>query len=136
MRILITWVFSWIGNYLAQELKHSHSIYGISRHDPHMLSKDCRCIFIWSIAGKKRMKYGAVYQASKFWLRGFVWALAHEYPHYSFHLLNPRYVKTNFHKNSKIPINKELYQETKLEDIKKTIDGILLWDEKRLEIDL
>jgi len=53
----------------------------------------------------------------------------------SIHFINPKVVKTNFHKNSKIEIPTK-YQETKIDDIFKTINEIILGNEKRFEIDL
>lgn len=92
-------------------------------------------IFIWSIAGKKSAKNWASYAASKFWLRGFAMQLKNELKWIKLHIINPKIVLTNFHKNSKIEIVWK-YEETKLEDILETIKNILYWIETRFEIDL
>ena len=42
------------------------------------LEQKAKIVFIWSIIWKKFMKNASVYQASKFWLRGFAWALKNE----------------------------------------------------------
>jgi short-subunit dehydrogenase len=93
-----------------------------------------KLIYIWSIASKKFMKYGAWYQASKFWLRWFVWALRNELKQKVF-LLNPQYVDTPFFENMRIePEGK--YKETLVSDILLTIQNILSSKETRFEIDL
>ena len=51
------------------------------------------------------------------------------------HIINPKVVKTNFHKNSKIEIQWK-FEETNLEDILQVINEIIQWKEKRFEIDL
>lgn len=91
-------------------------------------------IFIWSISSKKSGKYGASYSASKFWLRGFAMNLKNEIKQ-NIHIINPKVVKTNFHKNSKIEIQWK-FEETHLEDILHIINEIIEWKEKRFEIDL
>lgn len=92
-------------------------------------------IFIWSIAGKKSAKNWASYAASKFWLRGFAMQLKNEIKWIKVHIINPKIVKTNFHKNSKIEIVWK-YEETKIEDIYSSISEIINWNETRFEIDL
>lgn len=91
-------------------------------------------IFIGSISSKKSGKYGASYSASKFWLRGFAMNLKNEIKQ-NIHIINPKVVKTNFHKNSKIEIQWK-FEETNLEDILQVINEIIQWKEKRFEIDL
>lgn len=91
-------------------------------------------IFIWSISSKKSGKYGASYSASKFWLRGFAMNLKNEIKQ-NIHIINPKVVKTNFHKNSKIEIQWK-FEQTNLEDILQVINEIIQWKEKRFEIDL
>lgn len=91
-------------------------------------------IFIGSISSKKSGKYGASYSASKFWLRGFAMNLKNEIKQ-NIHIINPKVVKTNFHKNSKIEIQWK-FEQTNLEDILQVINEIIQWKEKRFEIDL
>lgn len=92
-------------------------------------------IFIGSLAWKKSMKFWASYSASKFWLRGFAMQLKNELKWIKTHIINPKIVNTNFHKNSKIEIHWK-YEETSLDKIYKTIDNIIKWEEKMFEIDL
>lgn len=92
-------------------------------------------IFIWSVVWKKSMKYWASYAASKFWLRGFAMQLKNELKWIKTHIINPKIVNTNFHKNSKVDIHWK-YQETSLESIYEVIDNIITWKEKMFEIDL
>jgi short-subunit dehydrogenase len=61
-------------------------------------------VCIGSICGKKSFKFGASYGASKFGIRGFAMQLKNELSSISVHLINPKIVDTNFHKNSKIEI--------------------------------
>ena len=96
------------------------------------LNKETRIIFIWSIISKKFMKNAAVYQASKFWLRGFAWGLKSEWK--KVFILNPKIVETWFH-DGKIKLDKR-FTETKLIDILGAVKNILNWDETRFEIDL
>ncbi len=91
-------------------------------------------IFIWSIAGKKSLKLWASYAASKFWLRGFAMQLKNEYSKFQIHLLNPSIVKTNFNKNESLDFS--FFKQTSLDEILKTIECIMNWEEKRFEIDL
>jgi short-subunit dehydrogenase len=80
------------------------------------------------------MKYGAWYQATKFGLRGFVWALRNEIKQKVF-LINPQYVDTNFFTQMrKEPEWK--YKETLVSEIYSTIKNILNNSESRFEIDL
>ncbi|MDD3646711.1 MAG: SDR family NAD(P)-dependent oxidoreductase [Candidatus Gracilibacteria bacterium] len=92
-------------------------------------------IFIGSVVGKKSMKFGASYGASKFGLRGFAMQLKNELTKLSIHIINPKIVKTEFHKNSKIEVHGK-YKETSLDDILQTIVDIISQKEKRFEIDL
>ena len=64
-----------------------------------------RILFIGSVAGKKIFRGGAVYQASKFALRGFALSLAKEYAQkeLSVFLLNPSLVATSFFPDGQIP---------------------------------
>lgn len=96
------------------------------------IDKNTKIIFIWSIISKKFMKNAAVYQASKFWLRGFAWWLKNEWK--KIFILNPSIVDTNFHKN-KVDLDKR-FKETKIIDILEVIKNIISWNEKRFEIDL
>lgn len=50
-------------------------------------------------------------------------------------LINPKVVKTNFHKNSKVEIQWK-YEETNINEILEIVSNILSWEEKRFEIDL
>jgi len=92
-------------------------------------------IFIWSISSKKSSKFWASYSASKFWLRWFAMNLKNEFPNKKIHIINPKVIPTNFHRNSKIEIVWK-FKETKIEDILKTVKDIINWNEKRFEIDL
>lgn len=96
------------------------------------ISKKTKIIFIWSIASKKFMNNWAVYIASKFWLRWFAWALKSEWK--KVNIINPKIVETDFHK-WKIEIDSNI-PKTSLNDIVKTVQNIINWDEKRFEIDL
>lgn len=101
-----------------------------------LLNKKAKIIFIWSIIGKKFMKYGAVYQASKFWLRWFAWALKNELVWIWVHIINPKIVDTTFHDNSMIDLNLSSDKYTSKEDILSSVKEILSGNEKRFEIDL
>ncbi|MCH2189143.1 SDR family oxidoreductase [Candidatus Gracilibacteria bacterium] len=92
-------------------------------------------IFIGSIAGKKSSQNGSSYAASKFGLRGFAMQLKNEQRQLGIHIINPKIVSTELHKNSKIQIQGK-YKETSLESISSTITSILSGEEKRFEIDL
>ncbi len=96
------------------------------------INKKTKIIFMWSIISKKFMSGASVYQASKFWLRGFAWWLKSEWK--KIYLINPKIVQTDFHKNKVLLWNK--YPETKMEDILKTVTDIISGEEKRFEIDL
>jgi hypothetical protein len=61
--------------------------------------------------------------------------LKNEFPNKKIHIINPKVVPTNFHRNSKIEIVWK-FKETKIEDILKTVKDIINWNEKRFEIDL
>ena len=99
------------------------------------LSEKAKIIFIWSIISKKFMKHWAVYQASKFGLRWFAWALKNEMKGKWVHIINPRIVNTGFHDNAEIDI--EVWnRETKLDDILEIVKWIIEWNENRFEIDL
>lgn len=100
------------------------------------LNKKAKIIFIWSIIGKKFMKHSAVYQASKFGLRWFAWALKNELSWVGVHIINPKIVDTTFHDNSMIDLNLPTDKYTSKDDILKYIKEILAWNEKRFEIDL
>lgn len=98
------------------------------------LNPKSKLIYIWSIAAKKFMRYWAGYQASKFWLRWFVWALRNEIKQKVF-LINPQYVDTNFFTHMRIePEGK--YKETFISEISTTIQNIFSSKETRFEIDL
>ncbi|MCD5385273.1 SDR family NAD(P)-dependent oxidoreductase [Candidatus Gracilibacteria bacterium] len=96
------------------------------------IDKNTKIIFIGSIISKKFMKNAAVYQASKFGLRGFAGGLKNEGK--KIFLLNPSIVDTNFHKN-KVDLDKR-FKETKIIDILEVIKNIISGNEKRFEIDL
>lgn len=100
------------------------------------LSEKAKIIFIWSIISKKFMKYWAVYQASKFGLRWFAWALKNELKGKWVHIINPRIVETWFHDKSEIEIDFWNDKITSLESIWEVIWDILSENEKRFEIDL
>ena len=100
------------------------------------LNKKAKIIFIWSIIGKKFMKFWAVYQASKFWLRWFAGALKNEFSQIWVHIINPKIVDTNFHDNAKIDLNIPSDKYTSKDDILACIKDILSWNEKKFEIDL
>lgn len=97
-----------------------------------------KIIFIWSKASKKFWNNWAAYLASKFWLRWFAWWLNKDLKNIWIHLINPRVVKTNFHKNSKIDIQSTFwkYSETWIEKIFSTCEKIFNWKEENFEIDL
>ncbi len=92
-------------------------------------------IFIWSISSKKSWSLWASYAASKFWLRWFAMQLKNEVKWIKISIINPKIVKTNFHKNSKIEIVWK-YKETSLDEILKVVKKIFSSEEKRFEIDL
>ena len=96
------------------------------------LTKKTKIIFIWSIIWKKFMKWASVYQASKFWLRGFAWWLKTEWK--KVFIINPKIVDTDFHK-WKITLNPK-WERTSLVSILNTVKNILNWKENRFEIDL
>lgn len=204
--IFITWISSWIGKYLAENLKNDSSIYWISRTNPNIewinyssvdisdfealkdylkqidwesldtiilnawigffdeiqnlgeaeilstintnltaniliinslirnLKKDCKIIFIWSVASKKFFKHWSVYQASKFWLRWFAWSLRNEIKQKVYHL-NPQFVDTkNFFKNYRVWVEWK-FNETSIDDIFLIVKNIIDWNEHRFEID-
>ncbi len=100
------------------------------------LNKKSKIIFMGSIISKKFMKYWAVYQASKFWLRWFAWALKNELSWVSVHIINPKIVETDFHNNSKITLNFDNSKYTSIDSILLTVKNIFYWNEKKFEIDL
>lgn len=100
------------------------------------LSKKSKIIFIWSIISKKFMKYWAVYQASKFGLRWFAWALKNEFNWNRIHIINPKIVDTTFHDKSKIPLSFDSSKYTSKEAILKVINDIIEYRENKFEIDL
>ncbi len=99
------------------------------------LEKKVKIIFMWSVAGKKAFKNGSVYQASKFGLRWLALALKNEFPG-KIHIINPKLVKTDFHKNSYVEIDYKNERITSLWDILKVVEDIILGKEERFEIDL
>ncbi|MDD3145382.1 MAG: SDR family NAD(P)-dependent oxidoreductase [Candidatus Gracilibacteria bacterium] len=100
------------------------------------LNPKAKIIFIGSIIGKKFMKYGAVYQASKFGLRGFAGALKNELKGIGVHIINPKIVDTTFHDEAKIELNFGENKYTSKDEILACINEILNGNEKRFEIDL
>jgi short-subunit dehydrogenase len=91
-------------------------------------------IFIGSIASKKSMKFWASYMASKFWLRGFAMWLKNDYKELQIQIINPSIVKTDFHKKS--TFNMSNYRENSLDSILKIVENIIIWKEKRFEVDV
>lgn len=98
----------------------------------HNINKNTKIIFMWSIASKKFMKNWSVYLASKFGLRWFAWWLKEEWK--KVYIINPKIVDTDFHKWKVILPEKMELQ--KIEDIASIIEQIIIWAEKRFEIDL
>lgn len=94
--------------------------------------KKTKIIFIGSIIWKKFMKWAAVYQASKFWLRWLAGWLKTEWK--KVFIINPKIVDTDFHKD-KVCINPK-WEKTSLESIYEVVNNIILWKENRFEIDL
>lgn len=82
------------------------------------------------------MKNASVYQASKFWLRGFAWALKNELKDKKVFIINPKILETNFHKNSSVFIPTDKEKITSLESIFEVVENILKNKETRFEIDL
>lgn len=104
--------------------------------DKKLLKKSAKIIFIWSKASKKFWNNWTAYLASKFWIRWFAWWLNKDlWKKYWIHLINPRVVKTNFHKNSKIEIQWK-FSETWLDEIFEVCEKIFKWEEKKFEVDL
>ncbi|MBP8016800.1 SDR family oxidoreductase, partial [Candidatus Gracilibacteria bacterium] len=97
------------------------------------LNKNAKIIFIGSIASKKFFNFGAVYQASKFGLRGFAGSIKNEFKDKKIYIINPTIVKTNFFGGQESKFN---YKQTKIIDIFKTVENILNGKENRFEIDL
>lgn len=100
------------------------------------LEEKANIIFIWSIIWKKFMKWASVYQASKFWLRWFAWWLKSELKWKKIFIINPKILKTDFHKNSEIFIPNDKEKITNLESILEVVENILEKKENRFEIDL
>lgn len=100
------------------------------------LEEKAEIIFIWSIIWKKFMKWASVYQASKFWLRGFAWGLKNELKGKKIFIINPKILETDFHKNSEIFIPNDKEKITSLESVLETVENILEKKENRFEIDL
>ena len=100
------------------------------------LEEKANIIFIWSIISKKFMKWASVYQASKFWLRGFAWWLKNELKWKKIFLINPKILETDFHKNSTVFIPTDESKITSLESIFEVVKNILENNENRFEIDL
>lgn len=107
----------------------------IKELEPYLNDK-AKIIFIWSIISKKFMKYWAVYQASKFGLRWFAWALKNEMKGKWIHIINPRIVETTFHDKSEIKIIFDDDKITSLDSIWEIVRNVLSGSEKRFEIDL
>lgn len=104
--------------------------------DKNLLKKWAKIIFIWSKASKKFSNNWATYLASKFWIRGFAWWLNKDlWKKFWIHLINPKIVKTNFHKNSKIEIQWK-FSKTSLNEIFEVCEKIFKWEEKNFEVDL
>lgn len=97
------------------------------------VSEKAQFIFIWSVAGKTLFSGGAWYQASKFWLRGFVGSLRKELGNRVF-LINPKIVETNFHKNNQTSFDE--YKKTNLQDILEAVQDGIDWKLPQWEIDL
>lgn len=92
-------------------------------------------IFIWSLSSKKSQKLWSSYCASKFGLRWFAMSLKNENNWKKIFFINPKIVKSNLHKNSKIEIFWK-FSETSLDEIWDCIKNILEKKETRFEIDL
>ncbi|MDP5038831.1 MAG: SDR family oxidoreductase [Candidatus Gracilibacteria bacterium] len=92
-------------------------------------------IFIGSLSSKKSQKLGTSYCASKFGLRGFAMSLKNENNGKKIFFINPKIVKSNLHKNSKIEIFGK-FSETPIQEIGNCIENILEKKETRFEIDL
>lgn len=92
-------------------------------------------IFIWSLSSKKSQKLWTSYCASKFWLRWFAMSLKNENNWKKIFFINPKIVKSNLHKNSKIEIFWK-FSETPIQEIWNCIENILEKKETRFEIDL
>ena len=101
-----------------------------------LLEQKAKIVFIWSIIWKKFMKNASVYQASKFWLRGFAWALKNELKDKKVFIINPKILETDFHKNSSVFIPTDKEKITSLESIFEVVENILKNKETRFEIDL
>jgi len=92
-------------------------------------------IFIWSLSSKKSQKFWSSYCASKFWLRWLAMSLKNENNWKKIFFINPKIVKSNLHKNSKIEIFWK-FNETTLDEVLDCIENILEKKESRFEIDL
>ncbi|MEA3304860.1 MAG: SDR family NAD(P)-dependent oxidoreductase [Patescibacteria group bacterium] len=101
--------------------------------DQKLLQEKAKIIFIGSHAAKKSLKHGAVYQATKFAIRGYAMGLKNELTQ-KVHIINPSIVDTNFHNESDIDMS--VHKQTKMEDIVFSAGNILLGEDQRFEIDL
>lgn len=90
-------------------------------------------IFMGSYAGKKSMKYGSAYMASKFWLRWLAMGL-HNETKLAVHIINPKIVVTEFHTKSDFDVSS--LPHTDMKEILNVVENIIAWNEKRFEIDL
>jgi short-subunit dehydrogenase len=134
---------AWVGEFWKFEeisLKKSENIIQLNLlanirilyYCKEFITKKTQIIFIGSIISKKFMKWASVYQASKFGVRWLAWWLKSEGK--KVHIINPKIVNTDFHKN-KVELN-NYFQETKIEDITSVVQNIIDKKEQRFEIDL
>jgi short-subunit dehydrogenase len=80
---------------------------------------------IGSQASKHFFSGWAVYQASKWWLRGFIGSLRKEWKQYQLYLIHPQIVETRFFRSTRNWVIPSNLPRTKKEDIIQLIDSIL-----------
>lgn len=100
-----------------------------------IIKEDATIIFIGSRASRRFMWGGAVYQASKFGLRGFAWALREEFPRLHIYFLNPSIVRTEFFQHTTAPILGR-FPETPMSDILHAVTTMLSGEKKNWEVDI
>ena len=94
------------------------------------IADEATIITLWSQASKHFYVWWAAYQASKWWLRGFIGSLRKEWKQYRFYLIHPQIVATRFFRNTKDGVIPSHLPRTKKEDITEIIDNILHWVKK------
>ncbi len=137
--IFNAWVWYYSG-FFQQNIDNYEEIINLNLLSPirllkyleHNINKYTKIIFLWSIASKKFMKNWSVYLASKFGLRWFAWWLKEEWK--KVYIINPKIVDTDFHKGK--VILPENIKPIKTDEIVSIIDKIIIWEEKKFEIDL